>query len=71
MIIRAHGGQECGERVNAAFAVLQQLIESAESEYLQERLRLCDPLDTANTQEVALVVSRFIDLIAQYIHFHK
>lgn len=51
--------------------MLQQLIESAESDYLQQRLRLCNPLDTTNHQEVALVVARFIELIAEYIHFNQ
>lgn len=71
MIIRQHGGTECGDRVKYAFDVLEQLIENAEAEYLQERLRLCQPLNTENHQEVGILVFRMIQLIAQYIHFHQ
>lgn len=71
MILREHGGQECADRVTYAFTVLESLLQSAEGEYLQERLALCDPLDTTNAQEVSLLVFRFIDTIARYVHFHQ
>lgn len=61
----------CAERLHNAFDVLQYLIENAEVAYLQERLRLCAPLETTNEQEVAVLLFRFIDLISQYIRVHE
>lgn len=51
--------------------MFESLLEVAEGEYLQQRLGLCDPLDTENENEVALLVFRFIDTIARYIHFNQ
>lgn len=71
MIIRERGGDACAGRVSAAFYVMENMIENAETEYLQERLRLCDPLDVKNPQEVAIVIYRFISLIADYIRYNQ
>lgn len=70
-IIRYSGSVQCAERLHTAFDVLENLIENAEVEYLTERLRLCAPIDTTNEQEVAVLLYRFIDLIAQYIRAYK
>lgn len=70
-VIRYHDSVECAERVRNAFDVLQYLIEDAQTAYIQERLRLCAPMDTTNVQESAVLMYRFIDLISQYIRVHK
>lgn len=69
--MRHHGGDECFTRVKNAFDVLEYLIEHAEADYLQERLRLCKPLETDNDQEVGFLIERLIDYISAYIKQHK
>lgn len=66
-ILRYMDSIECAERVNNAFDVLEYLIDNNESAYIQERLRLCTPLDGDDDQEVAVLIYRFVDLISQYI----
>lgn len=65
-----HGSSECHTRVKNAFDVLEYLIENAQADYLQERLRLCAPLETDNVQEVGFLFERFIDYISAYIKRH-
>lgn len=69
--IRHHGGDECLARVQNAFDVLEYLIENAEAEYLQERLRLCKPLEVDNDQEIGFLIERLIDYISAYIKRNK
>lgn len=66
-----HGSDECHLRVKNAFDVLEYLIENAQSDYLQERLRLCQPLEVDNDQEVSFLIERLIDYISAYIKQHK
>lgn len=69
--LQRHGGDECHLRVKNAFDVLEYLIENAEAEYLQERLRLCKPLEVDNDQEVGFLIERLIDYISAYIKQQK
>jgi len=69
--LRQHGSVQCHERVQNAFDVLEYLVQHAESDYLQERLRLCAPLETDNDQEVGFLFERFIDYISAYIKEHN
>lgn len=71
MILRRHGGTECAERIDAAFFVLQLLLEIGETEYLTESLNLCTPLRADNEQEVAAVVYRLVNTISDYIRRNK
>lgn len=66
-IIQEHGGSECENRVKDAFATLSSLFTNNETENLQIRLRLCDPLDVKNPQEVAHIMQAMIQQIADYI----
>lgn len=71
MIVRQQGSDECGDRVKYAFNTFENLVESRESEYLQERLRLCQPLDPQNDQELAVLLYQFINTIATYIQRYQ
>lgn len=70
-ILAERGGETCASRINAAFFAIEGLIEGAEADYLQERLRLCDPLDVKNPQEVGIVIYRFISMIADYLRVNQ
>ncbi|KAG4071866.1 hypothetical protein HA402_006027 [Bradysia odoriphaga] len=69
--LRHHGSDECFGRVKNAFDVLEYLIENAEGDYLQERLRLCQPLEVDNDQEVGFLIERLVDYISAYIKQHN
>jgi len=65
--LRDHGSETCHLRVQNTFDILLYLFENGADDYLQERLRLCNPINSSNPQEVALLFELFIDLISNYI----
>lgn len=71
MIIRQHGGTDCADRIHAAFAVVQILMNSNETEYLAERLNLCAPISAENDQETAALVYRLVNTITEYIRINR
>lgn len=66
-IIREHGGAVCAERVQIAFTTFNDLIATSEPNILKARLRLCEPLNVEDPQEVAHVMQSMIQLIGDYI----
>jgi len=62
-----HGSASCHQRVQNAFGVLNYLFENNQGEYISERLRLCNIIDPADSQQVALLFELIIDLISNYI----
>jgi len=65
-----HGSLTCHTRVRNAFDILLYLFENNQADYIRERLRLCNPVDPNNAQEVGLLFELFIDLISNYIRQH-
>jgi serine protease 16 len=65
--LHEHGGAECHLHVRNAFDVLLNLFENNQTEYITERLRLCNPIDPDEEQDVALLFELFIDLISNHI----
>jgi len=61
------GSLDCHTRVRNAFDVLLYLFENNQSDYIRERLRLCEAIDLDDTQDVGLLFELFIDLISNYI----
>jgi len=62
-----HGSMDCHHRVTNAFDVLNYLFENNATDYITERLRLCNPVNPSAPQEVGLLFELFIDLISNYI----
>jgi len=69
--LRDHGGLTCHALVQNSFDILLYLMENGATDYIQERLRLCDPVDNQDPQEVGLLFELFIDLISNYIRRYQ
>jgi len=69
--ILIHGSMTCHQRVQNAFDVLNYLFENNQTDYITERLRLCNPVNPASPQEVGLLFELFIDLISNYVRQHQ
>lgn len=70
-IIRERGGNDCADRLRAAFVVLQILMDTNQTEFLEERMNLCTPIRGDNNQETAALVYRIANLISRFIRQNK
>ena len=51
--IRSIGGDECGNILNEAFRFIENSIRMRDTSYVEERLRLCSPIDIDIEEDVA------------------
>lgn len=63
----AHSSTECRYRVQYGFDEIENMIANNQTTELQKALNLCDPIDTNSEYEIAMLLERFIEMIAQYI----
>lgn len=70
-VLQAGGDEVCRARVQNAFEVLDYLIENHNGEYIQERLNLCNPLDTNSPSDIAALYEAHFSAIVQYIDIHQ
>lgn len=61
------GGQDCALRIENAFEIMDYLIENDENEYLQERMNLCNPVDSSSDHDIAMFFEYNIAFISDYI----
>lgn len=66
--ILSQGSELCRDQVKAAFFVLNALVESGEGQYIHERLRLCNPVDTDSVGDVGNLFESNIAAIIIYIN---
>jgi len=62
---------QCHARVQNAFDVLAYLFENGQSDYITERLQLCNAVNPNAPQEVGLLFELFIDLISNYVRRYQ
>lgn len=71
MIIRERGSIECANTVQAAFNEIDNLIETDQTEVLEEQLRLCTPISAENHQHTAGLVYGLANTISAFIYRNK
>lgn len=67
-VIYSLGGAQCRNAVRDALFEMDRLIVNGEGEYLQERLKLCQPVDTSSTLDIAALYEHYILFITDYIN---
>lgn len=49
------GGPECGAAITDAFIMIEEAFEAGNTSYVEERLRICDPIDVGNGYDLAMM----------------
>lgn len=66
-VLLSQGSEECHQQVEQAFEVVQQLVQDGEGEYISERLNLCTPVNTTNTQDIGALFQSHVQAVLTYI----
>lgn len=58
---------DCAVYVNSLFQVFDYLLENGETEYVQEQLNLCNPVDVESEADVSSFYETQLAFISEYI----
>lgn len=61
------GSEECQQLVQQAFQVVAELVRESQGEYIQERLKLCSPVNTTSTADIGALFQSHVMAILDYV----